>query len=133
MMTRMAHLSGTLAIMQDYSKLRVWADAHELAIDVRKLTESFPRTGYAELKSQMTTAAESVVLTIVEGTGASTQKEFARFLDMSIKSSRELESQLLLAQGYGIVSSPRGQSLTDKVVLLRKQIYTLRKKVLENP
>lgn len=119
--------------MQDYRKLRVWADAHELAILVRKLTESFPRTGYAQLKSQMTTAAESVVLTIVEGTGASTQKEFARFLDMSIKSSREVESQLLLAQGYGIVSSPRGQSLTNRVVLLRKQLYTLRKKVLENP
>lgn len=55
-----------VALMPDYRKLRVWAEAHDLAVDVRKITETFPRTGYAELKSQMTTAAESVVLTIVE-------------------------------------------------------------------
>lgn len=116
--------------MQDYRKLRVWADAHELAIDVREVTRSFPRTGYAELKSQMTTAAESVVFTIAEGSGASTQKEFARFLDISIKSSRELESQILLARGYGVLPAPTGEGLTNRVILLRKQVYSLRKRVL---
>lgn len=49
---------------------------------------------------------------------------------MSIKSSRELESQLLLAQGYEVLMVPRGEALTNRVILLRKQIYSLRKKVL---
>jgi four helix bundle protein len=42
----------------------------------------------------MLRAAESIPFNIVEGCGAHTRKDFARFLDISIKSSLELEAQL---------------------------------------
>jgi len=66
--------------VQDYRRLRVYANAHALAISVRAATRVFPRSGYASLKSQMTSAAESIGFNIVEGCCASSQKEFARFL-----------------------------------------------------
>ncbi|MEO5903513.1 MAG: four helix bundle protein [Gemmatimonadaceae bacterium] len=77
--------------MQDYHNLDVWARAHAQSLKVRKATRQFPRSGYASLKKQMTTAAESITFNIVEGCGASSQKDFARFLDISIKSAFELE------------------------------------------
>ena len=73
--------------MQDYRRLRVYANAHALAISVRAATRVFPRSGYASLKSQMTSAAESIGFNIVEGCCASSQKEFARFLEIAIKSA----------------------------------------------
>lgn len=42
----------------------------------------------------MIRAAESITTNIVEGCGAATRREFARFLDISIKSTSELEYQL---------------------------------------
>jgi four helix bundle protein len=71
-----------------------------LAIDVRRATNRLPRRGYSELKSQLIRAAESVVHTIVEGCGAVSQKEFARFLEMAIKSSMELEGELVTVRAY---------------------------------
>src|SRR4051812_44030990 len=66
--------------MQDYRKLRVWRQAFALALNTRRATASFPRSGFAELKAQMISAAESIVLNIVEGCGAATPKELGRFL-----------------------------------------------------
>ncbi len=79
----------------------------------------------------MVRAAESVVFTIVEGCGASTQKDFARFLDMAIRSTMELESQVQLALDY-IVMHPRvAISLTVQIVDVRRMLCGLRKKVRE--
>ena len=89
--------------MQDHRRLRVWQRAHALAIEIRAVTRRFPRSGYGSLQSQMVRAAESVVLNIVEGCGTSSAKEFARFLDVSIKSTSELEAQLELAKDYGVL------------------------------
>jgi len=119
--------------MQDHRKLEIWKMACLLAIGVRAATDRFPKRGYAELKEQLISAAESIANTIVEGCGAETQKEFARFLQVSIKSNREVEGELAMAYGYRIVSEKRWQALTDYTVLLRKKTYTLRKKVLSSP
>jgi four helix bundle protein len=100
--------------MQDYHGIRAWKKAHALAINIHRLTRTFPRTGYASLKDQIMRSAESIALTIVEGAGAATAKEFARFLDMSIKSSSELEAQLDIGKGYGIVSHRDWGSLTNE-------------------
>ena len=116
--------------MQDYRKLRVWGAAHALAIDVRQATNRFPRTGYASLRSQVTTAAESIVFNIVEGCGASSQAELARFLDISRKSSMELEYQLQLARDYGILPHVEWESLRNETIDVRRMICGLRTKVL---
>lgn len=116
--------------MQDYRKLLVWRRAHELILDVRNSSRMFPRSGYAGLKSQLTTAAESIAFNIVEGCGASTRKEFARFLDISIKSANETEYQLLLARDYSVMNTAHWQQHSGEVVAIRKMLCTLRNRVL---
>lgn len=86
--------------MQDHRQLRVWKHAHELAVRVRTATADFPPAGYSSLQSQVIRAAESIVFNIAEGCGATSQREFARFLGISIKSSFELEAQCELAKDY---------------------------------
>jgi four helix bundle protein len=119
--------------MQDHRKLEIWKMACLLAIDVRAATDRFPKRGYAELKAQLISAVESIAHAIVEGCGADTQKEFARFLIVSTKSNREVEGQLAMAYGYQIISQRRWRDLTRFTVLIRKKTYALRKKVLKSP
>jgi four helix bundle protein len=78
----------------------------------------------------MIRAAESIVFNIVEGCGGRTPKEFARFLDISIKSTSELESQLELAKDYGVLSNRHWQTLTKETVDVRRMLCGLRAKVL---
>jgi four helix bundle protein len=116
--------------MQDYKRLHVWARAHAHNLELRKACNRFPRTGFTALKSQMTTAAESIAFNIVEGCGASTNKEYARFLEISIKSAFELEYQLLLSRDYGVLALAAWQDLSKETVEIRKMLYGLRKTVL---
>lgn len=58
----------------------------------------------ARLKAQLTAAADSIKDTIAEGCGAATKKDFARFLDMSIKSANEAEAHRLEAPGLPLAS-----------------------------
>ena len=112
--------------MQDHRKLRVWQHAHDLALAIRRVSRTFPRTGYASLHSQITRAAESVVFNIAEGCGTTSQREFARFLDISIKSTLELEAQLELARDYGALNGSTWSAMSTLVIDVRRMLCGLR-------
>jgi four helix bundle protein len=78
----------------------------------------------------MTSAAESVAFNIVEGCVATSQKEFARFLDIASKSATELESQLSLARDYGVLRHRAWAQLTEETIDVRRMLFGLRAKVL---
>ena len=118
--------------MQDHHKLRVWRHAHELAIQLRRVTRNFSRCGHGSLQAHVARTAESIVLNIVEGCGSSSQREFARFLDIGIKSSGELEAQLELAKDYGALGLERWKILTAQIIDVRRMLCGLRAKVLES-
>ena len=92
--------------MQDFRHIRAWQRAHALAIAIHKLARGFSRLGYGNLRSQLTRSADSIGATIIEGCGAETNKEFARFLDMSIKSANETEGHLLKARDLSGFRAP---------------------------
>jgi four helix bundle protein len=117
--------------MQPFRRLDVWKRAHAHALNVRKATRAFPRRGYTSLKSQIIDAAESVPFNIVEGCGADTNKEFARFLGISIKSTMELEAELQMARDCRVLSLRDWQLLTRETIEIRRMLWGLRKKVLE--
>jgi four helix bundle protein len=116
--------------MQDFRQLRVWRRAHAFAVDARRATSAFPRTGYSELKSQITRAADSIASNIVEGAGAATRKEFARFLDISIKSASEADYRLELAHDVGVLPYRVWRRLAREVGEIRKMLFALRRTIL---
>jgi four helix bundle protein len=119
--------------MQDFRRLLVWERAHGLVLGVRRGIRKFSRSERGSLKSQMTNAAESIAFNIVEGCGANSSKEFARFLDISIKSTSELEYQLQLATDAGLLPSRVCGALSAETVEIRRMLCGLRRKVLHAP
>ncbi|MEO7084244.1 MAG: four helix bundle protein [Gemmatimonadaceae bacterium] len=117
--------------MQDFRKLQVWARAHALALAVRRAARGFPRTGFGSLRNQMIRAAESIATNIVEGCGAESRKEFARFLEIAIKSAMELEYHLQLANDCDVISPAVWQELSAEVIEVRRMLQGLRRRVLE--
>ena len=119
--------------MQDFRNLAVWRRAHALALAIRRVTKGFPKSGYTSQRSQMLRAAESIPTNIVEGCFAASQKDFARFLEVSIKSAGEVEYELQLAYDCGILRYGNWKSLTAETVEVRRMAIGLRKKVLGLP
>jgi four helix bundle protein len=119
--------------MRDFKRIKAWQRAHVLSIALHKRTRKFSRAGYARLGAQLTGAVDSIKDNIAEGSGAATNKEFARFLDMSIKSANETEGHKLSTRDLDLFSSDEWQKFTDETIEIRKMVYTYRKKVLETP
>ena len=78
----------------------------------------------------MVNAAESIAFNIVEGCGSASPKEFGRFLDISIKSSCELEYQLQLTTDSSLLSAQIVTPLSTETVEVRRMLCGLRKKVI---
>jgi len=69
---------------RDYTKIRAWQLADELALLVYKMTKKFPKSEVWGLTSQMRRAAVSVPANIVEGSARKSKKEYLQFLYVAI-------------------------------------------------
>jgi four helix bundle protein len=116
--------------MQDFKHIVAYQRAHALSIALHRIVRPFGRAGQAHLKSQLTGAVEGIAATIVEGCGTSSPKEFARFLDMSIRSANETEHHLLFARDIGLLSPDDWRRLSAETTRDPQMIYGYRKKVL---
>jgi four helix bundle protein len=116
--------------MQDFRGLRVWQSAHELLLAIKEVARSLPKSVSGDSKSQLIRAADSIVSNIVEGCGAATRREFARYLDISIKSATEVDYRLQLARDEGNLRHEAWQPLSEKVTRVRKMVFRLRNSVI---
>ena len=89
--------------MQSPSRLRVFQEAEEVALDVYRLTLSFPAAERNGLGQQMRRAAVSIGSNIAEGCGRSGVRDLTRFLDIALGSATELQFQLRLSRRFGYV------------------------------
>lgn len=84
--------------MRDYTKFRAFELADEVAIQIYKITKSFPKEEIFGLTSQMRRAAVSIPSNIVEGCARESQTEYLRFLEIAFSSLKELHYQFSLAK-----------------------------------
>ena len=101
--------------MRDLNKLEVAAEARALALEVYSLTSRFPPSERFGLGGQMRRAAVSVASNIAEGSGRDGEREFVRFLYVSLGSATELAIQVDLAIALGFINHDDGMSLADRV------------------
>jgi four helix bundle protein len=119
--------------MQDFRKLTVWQKSHALSVRIHQLTLTVPRSGYADLISQMRRAAESIAANIAEGAGRGTDADFARFIQMAIGSNSELESHLQFAFDIGMIPVALFEARLAEVIEVKKMLIGLRKKLAPAP
>lgn len=92
-------------------------------MEIYLLTNSYPKKEVFGLTSQTRRAATSIPFNIAEGSAKSSDKDFARFLEMAIGSSMELETALIVAFNFEYISFEVLSEKQDKVTVLQKMIY----------
>jgi four helix bundle protein len=80
----------------NFKKLKIWQMGIEIAKQILDNTDTYPNSEKFGLKSQMDRCSISMPSNIAEGSSR-TDKSFSHFLDISLGSSFELQTQLFLA------------------------------------
>jgi four helix bundle protein len=88
--------------MRDFRQIKVWEKAHQLTLQVYKMTAHFPREELYGLMSQLRRACVSIPANIAEGFGRGGNVELARFLQIAMGSAYEVEYHALLAKDFGV-------------------------------
>ncbi|MBR6127068.1 four helix bundle protein [bacterium] len=81
-----------------HKDMEAWKKSIELVTKVYKLTKTFPDDEKFGLISQMRRAAVSIPSNIAEGAARNSDKDMLRFLDISLGSVAELETQIIIAE-----------------------------------
>ncbi len=115
--------------MHNFKQLRIWQDSIDLVENIYLETKSFPKNEEYGLTSQMRRCSVSVPSNIAEGSGRGSDKDFKRFLSISLSSSFELETQLIIANRLGFVESGNFENSIEKIRKLQKMIFSFRKKL----
>jgi four helix bundle protein len=81
----------------NFRELKIWKESMNIVKSVYLLTSQLPADERFGLVSRINRCAVSIPSNIAEGSGRTSNKEFLHFLNISLSSSFELETQLILS------------------------------------
>ncbi|WP_462264481.1 four helix bundle protein [Mucilaginibacter sp.] len=109
-------------LKHNFRQLTIWSDSVKLAKEVYQLTQGFAKEHKSGISSQLYRAAISIPSNIAEGSARKSEKEFSRFLCISLGSAFELETQLLIASECGLSASYDYDVILSELRALQRQI-----------
>src|SRR3989338_4875165 len=120
-------------INQKYRRLIVWNQSMEFVEAVYKLTGRFPNAEMYGLTSQLRRASVSIALNIAEGSGAGSDPEYKRFLNIARRSAYEALCGLEVAQRLNFCTSDDIAGLNKKCDQISAMLASLSKKIGSKP
>ena len=84
--------------MRNFKELRIWQKGIDIAVKTFQLTDTFPKEDKYGICQQMTRSGVSVPSNIAEGSSRKSEKDYARFIEISLGSLFELETQLIISE-----------------------------------
>lgn len=106
--------------MRPFQDLVVWQKAHELTLDVYRLTRGYPRDERFGLTSQTRRSAASVTGNISEGCGKRTLPQLRNSLDIAGGSLSELEYWFILGRDLGYIPTRLYHARNDQLNEVRR-------------
>ena len=113
--------------MHNYKKLNVWISSISLVKNIYNLTRKFPKEEMFVLTQQLRRAAISIPSNIAEGAGRNSNAQFKNFLQISIGSCFEVETQLIISKELEYISEEELETITKKLDSIMKMNHNLQK------
>lgn len=115
-----------------FEQLEIWQLAISYTNHVYAITKRFPARETYSLVDQLRRSASSVAANIAEGSGSSSQKDFAHYLDIAIKSTYETVSHVRIAKDQGYLSDKELDELYEEADKLPRKIRAFKQSLLKN-
>ena len=99
--------------MSTFRDLLIWQKSMNFVTQIYQETESFPDSEKYGLVSQIRRSAVSIPSNIAEGYGRNSDGDFQRFLNISMGSLFEIQTQLQIAQNLEYLDTTENERLFD--------------------
>ena len=113
--------------MHNYKKLNVWISSISLVKNIYNLTRKFPKEEMFVLTQQLRRAAISIPSNIAEGAGRNSNAQFKNFLQISIGSCFEVETQLIISKELENISEEELDTISKELDSIMKMNHNLQK------
>jgi four helix bundle protein len=110
--------------MRDFRKLTIWQEGINIVKMTYSLSKLLPKEEIYGLKSQVERAAVSIPSNIAEGCSRSSEADLNRFLEYSLGSSFELETQLIVIKEIYNFNAAHTDELITQNNNLQKMIHS---------
>ena len=110
--------------MRNFRQLEVWQKAVDIADKVYAICDDFPKYELYALSDQLRRAAVSMASNIAEGASRTSIAEFAHYLEISIGSAFEVETQLLIATKRNYISKEIYETMIKELQSFERQLNT---------
>ena len=115
--------------MRNFKELRIWQKGIEIAVKTYQLTETFPKEDKYGVCQQMTRSGVSISSNIAEGSSRRSEKDYARFIEISLGSSFELETQLIISEKLSKGDQSLLQNLKEDITDQQKMLTGFQQKL----
>jgi len=112
----------------NYKNLKIWTLGMEIVDDVFEVLNKFPKEEKFGLASQISRCSISIPSNIAEGSSR-TDKSFSHFIDVSLGSSFELETQLIIAYKRKYISKEQFNKVEGKIAEFQKMAMGFQNKL----
>jgi four helix bundle protein len=101
--------------MHKFKELEIWKKSRLFCSEIYKITSNFPESEKFGLTNQLRRASVSIPSNIAEGSSRSSNKDFARFLQITLGSAYEIETQLLIAYDLKFINNEELEKLSQNL------------------
>lgn len=117
--------------MSNFRNLQIWQKSMTLTTNIYVATKNFPKEEIFALTSQIRRSSISVPSNIAEGFGRDSNKEYVRFLNISIASLFELQTQLEIGKNIEYLTEVEFNKIYDDTRELERMLVSFIKKIKE--
>lgn len=117
--------------MSTFRNLLVWQKSMDLVTKIYKLTHQFPKEELFGLTSQIRRSAISIPSNIAEGYGRDSNKEYLRFLNISISSLFEMQTQIEIAKNINYLNEADFEKLYEDSREVERMMSSFIRKIKE--
>ena len=103
----------------NFKNLKIWMLSMEITSDIHNISLKFPKNEVYGLVSQMNRAAVSMPSNIAEGSNRG-NIHFKHYLNISLGSSFELQTQLLIANQNKYITNEKTIEIENKIIEFQK-------------
>jgi four helix bundle protein len=117
--------------IQGHLKLEVWTRSIDLVSELYLATKDFPKNELYGIVSQIRRAGVSIPANIAEGSARTGKKESLHFLSISIGSSSELATLLLISKKVHYLDENQYNSLSMQLNSISRMLTGLKKSIMK--
>ena len=115
--------------MADFKKLKAWQGARELTVATIKACEHMAGRTATIVRAQLVRSIMSVPANVAEGSAKRSDREFARYVRISLGSITESENHMIIATDLDLIRQKDFAHLIPKLESVRMMLSGLEKRL----